>query len=137
MADGRVVSGSWDKTLRVWTVPAVGAPPNDNVQPTHTLKGHTAFVVNCVTTLADGRVVSGGGKDVYNISRTLGRIGNVKVDNTLRVWTVPDVGAPPNDSVHPTHTLKGHTDDVNCVTTLADGRVVSGSYDSTLHARGV
>ena len=29
-------------------------------------------------------------------------------------------------------TLEGHSDDVNCLAQLSDGRVVSGSCDSTL-----
>jgi WD40 repeat protein len=60
LADGRLVSGSWDKTLRVWD-PASGLC-------LHELKGHTDCV-NCVTVLADGCLVSGSD------------------DETLRVWS--------------------------------------------------
>ena len=58
LADGRVVSGSADNTLRVWDAEG---------KCVATWQGHTSYVM-CVCQLADGRVVSG--------SR----------DNTLRVW---------------------------------------------------
>ena len=57
----RIVSGSRDKTLRVWDV--------NHGLCLQTLRGHTGWV-NCVGVLPDGRVVSG--------SR----------DKTLKVWGV-------------------------------------------------
>ena len=57
----RIVSGSRDKTLRVWDVTEGGG------HCLQTLRGHTGWV-NCVGLLPDGRVVSG--------SR----------DKTLKVW---------------------------------------------------
>ena len=57
----RIVSGSRDKTLRVWDVTEGGG------HCLQTLRGHTGWV-NCVGVLPDGRVVSG--------SR----------DKTLKVW---------------------------------------------------
>ena len=60
--DGRVVSGSWDKTLIVW------AAGDDGVlAAVQTLSGHTGSVM-CVTELDDRRLVSGS------------------TDNTLKVW---------------------------------------------------
>ena len=59
LADGRIVSGSDDSTLRVWD--------SGSGACTLQLTGHTK-VVNCVVQLADGRVASGSS------------------DNALRVW---------------------------------------------------
>ena len=59
----RIVSGSRDKTLRVWDVTEGGG------HCLQTMRGHTGWV-NCVGVLPDGRVVSG--------SR----------DKTLKVWGV-------------------------------------------------
>ena len=61
LADGRVVSGSSDNTLRVWNP--------DTGECLQVLQGHECSVM-CVVALADGRVVSG--------SR----------DRTLRLWDV-------------------------------------------------
>ena len=45
-------------------------------------------------------------------------------DNTWKVWNV-------NTGVCE-RTLEGHSNDVQCLIQLADGRVVSGSRDQTL-----
>eukprot|EP00729_Bicosta_minor_P010663 gene10663-6508_t len=201
LADDRVVRGSGDKTLRVWTVPDT---PDDNVQSTHTLKGHTSNV-NCVATFANGRVVSGssdmtlrvwtvGGTPNNDVKPThilrvhaqvppskvcacsecdapleqdakfctecgesissealpsdvwcVATIGDSQVvsghlDGVLHVWTLPLLGTEPDERgniVQPTHFLKGHASCVNCVATMADGRVVSGSSDMTLRVWAV
>ena len=59
LADGRVVSGSGDSTLKVWNV-TTGVCEM-------TLKEHSDYV-DCLVQLADGRVVSGSD------------------DRTLKVW---------------------------------------------------
>ena len=63
-ADGKVISGSADKTLKVWNL--------DTGQCLKTLQGHTN-VVAALTVIADGRVVSGSH------------------DGTLKVWNI-DIG---------------------------------------------
>src|SRR5438128_17412 len=56
--EDRIVSGSWDKTLRIWDTKG---------ETEQILKGHTE-AVTCFAVLSDGRIVSG--------SR----------DKTLRIW---------------------------------------------------
>jgi WD40 repeat protein len=138
LPDGRVVSGSYDESLRLWN-PDTGACER-------TLTGHTS-VVSCVCVLPEGRVVSGSGDSTLRLwnpdtgacERTLtghthsvscvcvlpdGRVVSGSYDSTLRLWN-PDTGACER-------TLTGHTDCVVCVCVLPDGRVVSGSHDKTL-----
>ena len=101
--DGRVVSGSYDKTLIVWAAGDDGA-----FAAAQTLSGHTGDV-NCVAPLDGGRLVSGS------------------YDNTLIVWAAGDDG-----SFAAAQTLSGHTGGVWCVAPLDDGRLASGSSDNTL-----
>ena len=140
--DGRqVVSGSSDKTLRVWDL-ASG-------KCVHTLEGHTGRVENVAIT-PDGRQVVSGGNDprlrVWDLEsgeclHTLeGHKGSVEAvaitpdgrrivsgsaDNTLRVWDLV--------SGECLRTLQGHKGSVEAVAITPDGRrVVSGSWDKTL-----
>ena len=76
------------------------------IRPWVVQSGHTS-VVSALTTLADGRIVSGSH------------------DNSLRVWREQG-GAW--SSVE----LSGHTSSVSALTTLADGRIVSGGDDNSL-----
>ena len=140
--DGRhVVSGSDDKTLRVWDL-ATGETKT-------TLKGHSNRV-NAVAVTADGRHVVSGSDDktlrvwdlatgktkttlkghtrsVYAVAVTPdGRhVVSGSDDKTLRVWDL---------AMGKTKTkLKGHSNRVNAVAVTPDGRhVVSGSADKTL-----
>jgi hypothetical protein len=113
LADGRVMSGSDDHTLKVWNV-------NTGVCE-KTLEGHNGGI-HCLVQLADGRVVSGGGLTVMDDDDGF----------YLKVWNV-NTGVCKNIS----ETLEGHGECVYCVVQLADGRVVSGSGDNTLHVWNV
>jgi len=62
LPDGRIVSGSWDNTLRIWS------RDKDDTWSSEVLKGHTDFVL-CLQALPDGRIVSGS------------------CDKTLRIWS--------------------------------------------------
>ena len=138
LADGCVVSGSWDNTLRVWNA-ATG-------ECERTLEGHTG-VVRSLVALADGRVVSGSVDKTLRVwnaatgecERTLeghtdevtslvaladGRVVSGSWDKTLRVWNAATGECE--------RTLEGHTGVVRSLMALADGRVVSGSDDKTL-----
>ena len=140
--DGRyVVSGSNDKTLRVWEL-ASG-------QCVRALEGHTDRVQSVAIT-PDGRYTVSGSNDktlrvwelfsgrcirtveghssyVFCVAITPdGRYAvSGSFDKTLRVWEL--------SSGRCVHTLEGHTDSVQSVALTPDGRyAVSGSFDKTL-----
>ena len=138
LPDRRIVSGSYDKTLRIWD-PASGAC-------LRVLEGHEIGILS-VCALPDGRIVSGSFDNTLRIwnpntgeclkvlkehtgyvkgvsALPDGRIVSGSDDMTLRIWN-PDTGAS-------LHILKGHTWRVSSVCVLPDGRIVSGSTDNTL-----
>jgi WD40 repeat protein len=138
LSDGRVVSGSYDRTLRVWK-PATGVCER-------VLEGHTN-PVRCLSVLPDGRVISGsddntllvwqpatgvyecvleGHTDSVTCLSVLpdGRVVSGSYDKTLRVWQ-PATGVCER-------VLEGHTNAVTCLFVLSDGRVVSGFDYKTL-----
>jgi WD40 repeat protein len=138
LADGRMVSGSEDATLRVWNA-ATG-------ECERTLEGHFDNVESLVA-LADGRVVSGSHDNtlrVWNVATgecelklrghtervkclvvlADGRVVSGSQDTTLRVWNTATGECE--------RTLRGHTRAVMSLVSLVEGHVVSGSQDTTL-----
>jgi WD40 repeat protein len=138
LPNGRVVSQSLDKTLRVWDTSSSACE--------RLLEKHSQWV-HCLAVLPDGRVVSGSGDKTLRVwdsssgacERVLeghsgrvicaavlpdGRVVSRSNDMTLRAW---DASSGDCERV-----LEGHTGRVKCVVVLPDGRVVSRSYDDTL-----
>jgi len=101
----RIVSGSHDKTIKVWNV------KTNSPWSVMTLAGHSGEV-RCMH-LEGNRLVSGS------------------TDLTIKVW---DLSISVNwSSIACRVTMVGHTDTVRCVQMDQDrDRVISGSYDTTL-----
>ena len=102
---GRIVSGSHDKSIKVWNV------KTNSPWSVITLAGHSGEV-RCLH-LDGNRLVSGS------------------TDLTIKVW---DLSISLNwSSIACRVTMVGHTDTVRCVQMeQARDRVISGSYDTTL-----
>ena len=143
--DGRIVSGSDDKTLRIWD-----STTGNLLQ---TLQGHNGVIpLLTVIQLNDRRIISGSDYDTLpiwnsttgNLEQTLrghdyggiftviqlndGRIVSGSDDETLRIWD--------STTGHLLQTLRGHTDLIFRVIQLNDGRIVSASHDYTLRIWG-
>ena len=136
--DGRVVSGSYDGTVKVWDL--------DSGQEQRTLSGHGEWV-HALALTGDGRVVCAsddGTVKVWNLNsgqeqRTLlgdggvllalaltgdGRVVTGSSDGTVKVWNL--------DSGQEQRTLSGHGGVVWALALTGDGRVVSASDDGTV-----
>jgi WD40 repeat protein len=138
--DGKVYSGSGDKTIMVWSGRESGA----HLQ---TLTGHTA-AVNALAVGLDGTIYSGSddftvrvwsgasgvhvrtlvGHTYWVLALAVGLAGKIysgSWDNTLPVWAA-------GDGAH-LQTLVGHRHSVRALAVGKDGAVHSGSnYDSTI-----
>jgi len=140
--DGKhAISGSWDKTLRVWDIKS-----GEEIQ---ILKGHTKWV-RAVAVTPDGKhAISGSddntlrvwdiksGEEMQTLEGHNSSVNAVAVtpdgkyaisglwDNTLRVWDI--------ERGEEIQTLEGHTNWVDAVAVTPDGKhAISGSWDNTL-----
>ncbi|KAJ7181118.1 hypothetical protein C8R46DRAFT_598076 [Mycena filopes] len=140
----RIVSGSWDKTVRVWdteTQTQIGA----------LLGGHTGTVTSVAFSPDGTRIVSGSKDKTVRVwdTQTQAQIGVPLQGHTDTVFSVafsPDgtriVSGSSDDTVRVWDTeaqtqirapLEGHTDTVTSVAFSPDGtRIVSGSDDNTV-----
>jgi WD40 repeat protein len=101
----RVVSGSGDKTVKIWNAASDGDSDSDDDD--NTLQGHTYEVYSVAFSPDGAQIVSGSG------------------DKTVKIWN-----AATGDIIQ---TLQGHTGPVNSVAFSSDGsRIVSGSSDKTV-----
>jgi WD40 repeat protein len=135
LPDGRLASGCWDGSIRLWDILAG--------KETARLEGHTSDVGGlCV--LPDGRLVSGSAEesdrirvwDVATCAETLqlsgclnffcalcpladGRLASNSIDNAIVIWDL----TTGSESAR----LEGHADKVCAICSLPDGRLASAS----------
>ena len=121
LPDGRVLSASADRTLRLWRPVDDGGASGAGATATAVLEGHTDFVLALAALPPSARA------DVRAVSASW--------DATLRVWSLGLAGEEPPGCER---TLVGHAGPVRCVAALPRAnaahaaRCVSGSADGTL-----
>ena len=138
--DGRLVTGSGDKTTRVWDLKDPAAPPV-------VLRGHEG-PITALAFAPDGRLVTGSGDKtarVWDLKDPAappvvlcghegpitalafapdGRLVTGSGDKTARVWDLKDPAAHPR-------VLHGHEGSISALAIAPDGRLVTGSGDGT------
>jgi WD40 repeat protein len=142
--DGRLCSGSYDKSIKIWDV------SKGDEKEVKILNGHSDFV-NCLVVLPDGRLCSGSDDKsikIWNVTKgeekemkTLnghtgyvfslvilkdGKLYSGSGDKSIKIWNVF------NGEEREMKTLAGHTSSVFCLVLLSDGRLCSGSIDATI-----
>lgn len=125
LPDGKLVSCSWDKTLKLWNTPAIIAQADldrdsDTSLSTHsihktsndedvsikTMVGHT-FAVLCVVASADGKTLFSGSNDC-----------------SIKLWDV--------NSGSCFRTFSGHQSEVLSIAVTRNGTILSGSGDRSI-----
>ena len=138
LPDGCLVSGSQDKTIRIWDVSSGICIA--------VLTGHTDSI-NTLVVLKNGNIVSGSNDNTIRIWDALttkciaiysennspvraltllpnGQLVSGSNDNIIRIWDI--------STGRCTSTLMGHTSFVLALTVLSNGRLASGSNDKTV-----
>ena len=132
LANGRLITGSYDNTVKVWDEAVETGSGMWDVKKT--LTGHSDKVM-CVAALADGRFATGSDDTVVcvavlNDGRTGPRLVTGSYDmSPVKVW---EESSPGSGDWSVQATLAGHRKIVTCVAVLADGRFVTGSADTTV-----
>jgi WD40 repeat protein len=136
-----LVTGSSDKTLRVWNFQNATAPTTPIVSFTQ----HTG-IVRCVWNLPNGNVVSGADDMALYVwvPMTAAVVASHPNAHSASVWcvrvladgTIISAGASPDNSIRTwtstlsaLNTLTGHTSAINVLQVLSSGLLVSGSSD--------
>ena len=98
LGDGRIVSGSWDKSMKVWRVDA-----NHQLEEAAAKQDAHGSGVSCLCCLGDGRIVSGS------------------TDKSVKVWSITEDCSLVMDLV-----FYGDTG-ISSIVALPDGCIYAGS----------
>jgi WD40 repeat protein len=145
LADGRLVTACWDKTIRLWNV--------RNGACQQILTGHT-FAIQCMIPMRDGRFASCGNDSTVIIWRVKEKTKHplynlilvllYAIDAILKRFCFFDISIEINkfatslqdaccyQGYEQQHMLIGHSNFVCCLVQLVDGRIASGSLDKTI-----
>lgn len=104
----QIVSGSKDKTIRIWNLVSLDC--------VHVFNGHSRPVTS-LAVLDKTHLVS------------------TSFDKTCRVWQIDSVsiGEDGKGCENAESILRGHKDGIECCCVLPDGRIVTGSWDHSLN----
>jgi WD40 repeat protein len=112
LSDGRIISGSDDRTLKIWNT--------QTGKCDITFRGHDDSIT-CVAVHVSQKQLVDPSMNWALLDR---RIVSGSDDRTLKIWNLQtgkcDI------------TFRGHSDCVSCVAELPDGRIVSGSCNGIL-----